>query len=469
MRIHLNAVILLSGVGLAIPSHADWMEDIGFLELQVLLGAGTPDGSGVDVSLVEANTSTAPDFHYLPNASDPEFTSITITDQSGLSTAPSGHATSVGRLLFGNTSSIAPGVTQVDGFDANDWLNNTLFAGGSDPAIEGNAIQNHSWIGTTGSDATDEILLQRLDHQIDRDGFVALAGLANGGAGALPNLLSNSYNSLAVGITNGNHSAGTTSVNGPGRTKPDIVAPSTLTSHATAMTSSAATLLTEAAGGFGSGADESETLRAAILAGATKTEFPSWSHTESQPLDATFGAGELNVFNSYQILAGGDFDGSNDVPPGSAVPVSGWDYEAGFADAGSSVRYYNFEVPTGFTADEISIILTWNARVTDANPSPLTFDPTTSLANMDLDFFDSTHSFLETELAASRSTIDNVEHLHLTGLNEGTYTMRFVSNTDQAFALAWRMETVESAPEPAAALLLGLGAGHCTLVRRRRS
>ena len=76
------------------------------------------------------------------------------------------------------------------------------------------------------------------------------------------------------------------------------------TSFSTAMVSSAVVLLRQAANLQGGAAVRPETLKAVLLAGATKEEFPGWSHTVTTPLDPVFGAGELEISNSWFILAG---------------------------------------------------------------------------------------------------------------------------------------------------------------------
>ena len=139
-------------------------------------------------------------------------------------------------------------------------------------------------------------------------------------------------------------------------------------------------MLHEVAGG--SDAARSETMKAILMAGATKDDVSgAWSHTTTQPLDSTFGAGELNVFNSYHIMDGGEHEGTDNAQPGSLAPPNAWDYQSGISSPGSTTRYYDFQVPAGQLADELSIILTWNAEVTDTDAGA-PFVPSTSLATI---------------------------------------------------------------------------------------
>jgi hypothetical protein len=178
-------------------------------------------------------------------------------------------------------------------------------------------------------------------------------------------------------------------------------------------------------------------------------------------LDSVFGAGQLNVRNSYLIQEGGEFDGSTTEPIAS-VGAFGWDYSSGITDP----LLYDFEIGAGEVLDELSAILTWNIDVTDNDASGL-FDPTTFLANMDLELYDSSSTFLGTLLDESVSTVDNVEHIYAQGLAAGRYTLRVTSDSDHDFALAWRFSTT-AVPEPGMAMLGLFASGVCFFRRRRR-
>jgi hypothetical protein len=273
-----------------------------------------------------------------------------------------------------------------------------------------------------------------------------------------PKLLVHSYNSIVVGRSDGMHSRGaTSSFYGPGRFRPDIVVPKPeadgtpgpTTSRATATVSSAATLLRGVVDG--TNAARSETIKAMLLAGATKDEFVgfvdpatslvnSWDRTPTRPLDDLFGAGELNIYNSFLIQLGGQHGGSEEAPDGPVSSV-GWDYQdfKGMPSVGD--RYYNFEIPAGSTADELSIILAWNAKITDTNPSPGVFTPVDSLQNLNLRMYDSSASFLGDEIDSSVSTEHNVEHIYLTDLGPGTYTLAVSGAANWDYGLAWRTAT----------------------------
>jgi len=66
---------------------------------------------------------------------------------------------------------------------------------------------------------------QRLDYAIVRDGFTAVVGVNNGDSTTLPELLSQSYNTISVGRSDGKHGHGLTVLDGQGRIKPELVVP----------------------------------------------------------------------------------------------------------------------------------------------------------------------------------------------------------------------------------------------------
>ena len=92
---------------------------IGYDKLKSEVGAGLANGAGVVVALAEANTGAGGTNTYYLNTADSQFSGKSFTDISNLTPRNiSGHATSVGQLFFGNTSSIAGGVTNVQVYDA---------------------------------------------------------------------------------------------------------------------------------------------------------------------------------------------------------------------------------------------------------------------------------------------------------------------------------------------------------------
>jgi hypothetical protein len=283
-----------------------------------------------------------------------------------------------------------------------------------------------------------------------------VAGVNNGSGTSFPQILANAYNLIAVGVTSGNGSLGPTTVDVPGRSKPDIVAPAGTTSTATAWISGSAALLLETAetlenAGGSASASRPETIKAVLMAGAVKTPFDlsgattttldDWSHTPEQPLDLRYGAGQVNVLNSYIIMS----VGQQPVAEVSDALSTGWDLATVAAEADSN---YVFEIPEGYLAVSFSAIATWNRKIVltpGVSYNPATLTP--SLANVDLflNDYSGTDEFGAEEfevIDSSISTIDNVEHIYQTWLDAGRYEMSLTSDADWEVALAWTADLV---------------------------
>ncbi len=463
------AVALCVGAMIAQTTlQAAYFDDVDFTKLKSRLGAATPTGAGGTISIVEGRLPNDSTGSYLVDVSNPEFTSaadpggagVTLTDGSFVAhTGFSGHATgTVGQFYFGNTQSLAPGANSVVNYEANHWISSILLAAGSaPPTSQPYRVQNHSWIGT-GSSATELSTLRRVDYLVETDDVTMVVGANNNFTPttllAHPTLLVHAYNVIVAGRNDGAHSRGqTSSFYGSGRFRPDIVTPSSSASTSTARISSAATFLHEAVAGT-DGA-KSEVMKAMLMAGATKSEFAAWvdpttglinpwNRTATRPLDDVFGAGELNIYNSYLIQLGGKQAGGPSGSPASAGSY-GWDYKTKNA---TNDLYYNFDIASGSTASDLSIILAWNAKVTDTtNDDPnVFFTPQQSLQNLDLQLYDSSVSFMGSLLDQSISTVDNVEHIYLNGLGPGTYTVKVSGAANWDYGLAWRMTTAFDEP-----------------------
>jgi hypothetical protein len=443
---------MLATVGTA---RSDYLDDIGYRALAAELqsaGQTVPNGMGVTVSQVEAsvgNTTngTTTTYAYLPDSS--LFPGVTITNQSGAS-YPAGvswHANLVGGFLYGSDS-MTPGITSVTAYLADDWIGRGLLKASAysfsaqAPGTVTADVVNNSWVGTTagsGSAGYDGTILSRLDYAIQRDDFVAVVGTNNG---TQPQeLVASAYNVISVGLSNGGHAAGTSTINTQ-VTFPHLVVPTDATSYATPIVSSAAALLIQTARGSSStsaNGDRSETIKAILMAGATKSQFANWSRTDTRPLDATYGAGQLNVLNSYHIMTAGE------QTPNSVVAATGWDFNT-LARNGAAT--YTFDLASD---SDVSVALTWNAIYTtsDGNYNSLALN----LANLDLSLYSVGDGGALTLVQQSIST-DNVEYLWLSGLAAGKYQIKvtYGSNltgtlTGVDYALAW--QSLTSVPEPA--------------------
>jgi hypothetical protein len=77
------------------------------------------------VSVIEASWDGRSS-NYAADPNHPEFAGKNFTNYSGAPSA-SIHATEVGKHLFGLTTSMAPGITQIDNYYSRDWRRQLLF------------------------------------------------------------------------------------------------------------------------------------------------------------------------------------------------------------------------------------------------------------------------------------------------------------------------------------------------------
>jgi hypothetical protein len=443
----------------ACPLRADWKDDVGYTRLQQTFTSGVPTSAADGYTQTEAPEGT----NYAPDTTSALFSLHTFTFKSGDSTAI-GHAQSVASYFYGNPSSLVPGPAPVDLYNADGWLNAEFLRYGTAqlPPTELRRVQNHSWISSdTLTDAQVTHADQRLDYAINRDGFTSVVGMGNGASTTLPGLLGQGYHCLSVGLVNGNHSAGFTAYDTAGRMKPDLVAFEGVTSFSTPQVASAAALISEKlrntySGSLSANSDYPRLTKALLLAGAAKEPLSSWSRADTtKPYDAVYGAGALNVFLAYRILSTGKQPASGT----STVSETGWD-----VNTPSPTKLYFFDIPAGTTSARFSAALTWHRSLTFLSGS--FFAP--ALANLDLKLFTATGTTTGTQIDASLSTVDNIEHIYQATLAPGRYALQvsLTSGTNTTYALAWRTSpTVTVAPTTPVARELDLTPAVFTITR----
>ncbi|MFT7512745.1 MAG: hypothetical protein ACI9QL_001953 [Candidatus Omnitrophota bacterium] len=435
-------ISVLVGLCAATGSRADFRDDIGLTRLLIELAANAPSGSDIKISQVEAFSLGS----YYPDGSSPDFAGQVFIDQSNLSTAPSGHASNVGRVLYGGSLGVAPGIRDVDSYEATDWYSRILMRSDNGflgaPLVESAAIQNHSWVASrTGDDVPVGVaikIIRLFDYQIARDHVVSVVSLHNDPNEHVPDLLSHNYNAITVGKTSGVHSSGGTLFDGVGRVKPDLVAPAESTSFAVPMVSGAAAILLEEVEAHPALADAGRptVIKALLMAGATKQEFSRWTN-QTSPLDPDVGAGELNVYNSYQILHAGE----QDFMPDAEVTLTGWDYGVVGEER---TNHYFMTIPADHVVLECSAMLVWNRRIIDTDPGPV-FEADVDLPDHDLLLHEARDFEVISLLNNSRSRTDNVEHIYHRTPLEGGLALSVASRTGGDYAIAWRMTVVRRA------------------------
>lgn len=457
-----------------------------------LISAGgvVPDGSGFHVVHVEAPDANS---NYLPDEIPPInalFAGKTLTPRNG----PSGvstHAKSIGQRFYGQGSSVTPAVDTIDLYQASPWLTDSFLRvmSGAAPQTSNARLANHSWGESAAPHSFALEALERLDYLVEKREFVQVVGIENeesnptdpSAAVNQSPLLSSAYNAIVVGRTDARHKIGSADVSSPllyrsGRVKPDLVVPEEKTSYAAPWVASTAVLLMNTAqdAGYLNG-DRSEVIKAALMAGARRTDINpttnpyglTYTVNTANGLSDRFGAGELDVLNSYQIVAGGEHDSQED---GGSGPLGqhGFDYDPSFGGQ----RHSNIEATYHITGYKSLIAsLVWNIRIdldeiTDGDDNLL---EAASLFNLDLQLLDITGGNTA-ELASSLSLDENTENITAQLDPTHEYRLKVLRGPGQGdfehdYALAWRLTPV---PDPATLSLLGLGAAGATLRSPRR-
>src|SRR5882724_1421904 len=434
-------ILLISVVAGVAAARASTLDTIGV----TLLRATTTNlnGAGVQVGQPEAGDGAAANWEVNPGAVGQPTSLFTYTSSLGTATtfpnavgAESGHADSVAANYYGIANGVATNIVHADNYEANYFINHYIGLGL--PISE--RIVNQSF--TFGVyDTNDD---QLYDNYAAQNNVLFLSGVAG------PPIFSPAtcYNGIGVGSFS--------SPGGPttdGRSKPDIIAPGFAeTSYTTPQVAGAGAILMQAGTRGDGGSDTNSatdirTVKALLLNGAIKPA--GWTNSTSSPLDARYGAGVLNVFNSYKQLAGGKRTNfvATTVSTGAAHPpitvtnsisaLSGWDFETITSvlhpSALDAVNHYFFNVTNAmgnatFTA---TITLAWNRP---SNPTRI------APKNLDLFFYDAANSNL---VMCSTSLVDNVEHIFLPKLAPGRYDVQVWkgggvgNNGSETYALAW--------------------------------
>ncbi len=335
------------------------------------------------------------------------------------------HATGVASTIAGSVTGILPQLSAITSVHSEFYCSDVLrVATGIAPEKPRWDLEVHTWNWT---DETYSIeLIRRMDWQVDHEGVTVVEALSNGRETKLPFVFVSGYNVITVGVATGTHSSGTTVVEGAGRTKPDLVAPTQYTSGATPLVAAGAGLLLAKAklDPALAAASDPRVVKALLLAGAAKDPISSWTHTATQPLDEHYGAGQLDVAASYGILAGGR------RPPEATGPTrTGWDRGT------SGGTTYRFEVPDGELV-HFSAVLTWHRQIV---PDSGWTNFASDLPALDLRLSSVNDAGAPLRpVAESRSPLDNVEHIYLPTLPPGRYELAVTGAQGVAFGLAWR-------------------------------
>lgn len=403
------------------------------LESRLLFAIPTNlNGSGVPVAQVEAYVGPS-QFEVNPSVVNLPASLFTYTSADGTATGTpppnaagteSGHADAVGQLFYGNGTGAAPGVSHVYNDEADYFINNIIEA--SNPQNIPAKVINQSFIATdaNGAPLEDPTLDQAYDNYIAKYNKIIVSSAGNFGSPASP---STAYNDISVGAYGGASAVGPTT---DGRSKPDITAPAGTTSFAAPQVSAAAAVLLQAgAQGYGGwntfAATDERLIKALLLNGADKPA--DWTHTPTQPLDPSYGAGVFDLSNSLaQLESGQDFLSipTFSAPGGAHAPISipflassntsGWNLSSILSGTRfNGVNNYMFNVRgSAGSTHTLTATLTWNRQFDQA-----------SINNLDLYLYNTDKHTLVSE---SISSVDNVQELFTTGLAPGHYDLEVV-------------------------------------------
>ena len=471
------------GSGIAL---ADYLTDIHATKLVVELGNEAPTGLGVSATQVEATLNG----NYMPDDTDGQLTGEFIIDKSNGDGGISSHATFVGRYYYGSLA-IASAMTDIDVYEANSYLTNGFLEYGA--LLSGNPIQplystsatilqssparitNHSWVGTTTSEVAGSVL-RRLDFLVAADQSIQIVA-TNNGQSATP-LLAGAYNAITVGRTDGNHPLGTTIIDdvySSGRICPLLVVPMSTTSTAAPVVAAAAALLvdtghnhpalsTDPEGIMLTNRDSSMTIyhaesalvvKSALLAGArrvtantTDDEISDYrtlvDNRSANGMDVRYGAGQLDVFNSFTIISAGEQNSVEDEPVNNgAIDAMGFDYDPSFGGKNDSNTVATYSFSAGENHRRLCAALVWNLKI--AGGTWNNYDDTATRYDLALSLTDITNPDAPRSVAASNSEMDTNENIWATIVPQRQYCLTVSSNQTHEiqcpYALAWHMFT----------------------------
>ncbi len=451
--------LLAAGLLAAPAARAANLDTVGVTLLRAV--TTNLNGSGIRVAQPEATTSTNGDyfevspvavgvssnwFHYVSDLG----TATNFPNSVGYE---SGHADEVAQNFYG-PGGVATNIAHVDNWFADEFVKISGITIGpvtnytvtlpatnlDDPVI------NQSFILGTVPVALQQASDSSYDNYAAQYKTLFASGAGNGGPVYAP---STCYNGISVGASDGGSSYGPTLDNG--RCKPDLVAPGGATSFSTPLVAGAAAVLLQAGwrgdgGGDTNAAADIRTVKALLLNGAVKPA--DWTNSPSSPLHPLYGAGVLNVFNSYEQLAGGKhgYIASTTVSTGGAHPPNGatgtvgalnaWDFNTNTSGtiphSFDAINHYFFNVTSAasnavFTA---AATLVWERQ-----------NGQSAINDLDLFLYNCANSNL---VACSTSLVDNVEHIFVHQLPAGRYDLQVwkaggsgIVSTAEPYALAW--------------------------------
>ena len=448
--------ILLGGCQIGWTAQAQQLNAIGVTLLRSVVA--NADGTGVRVAQPEAEgTNIPPDFEVNPadgSVQQPVSLFLYINTNGTANVFPNSlgtesvHADTVAAYFYGLPGGVASNVTHVDNYNADYFYTGIISA--AQPTNVNDPVVNQSFIFPGTTIAEQQSLDSLFDNYAAGYGTLFVSGVGNGGPVSPP---STCYDGIGVAVYGATTSVGPTLDNG--RAKPDITAPAGYTSFSTPQVAGAAAVLRQTGlrgdgGSNTNSAADMRTVKALLLNGAVKPA--DWTNNPPSPLDPRYGAGILNVFNSYEQLAGGQhgYIATTSVPSGGAHPpngatgtigaLNGWDFNTNTSGTNSDeIDHYYFNVTNGVGNGTFAATATlvWNRQQNQS-----------SINTLNLFLYNAANSNL---VASSTSLVDNVEHIFLPQLAPGRYDLQVwkaggiprvsIVSSSETYALAWEFSS----------------------------
>jgi hypothetical protein len=209
-------------------------------------------------------------------------------------------------------------------------------------------------------------------------------------------------------------------------------------------------------------AERAEVIKATLMAGADRTSPRlSYGYTvdTNNGLNSRYGAGELNIYQSYHILAAGEQNSAEDDPgTGGLIGPAGFDYDPQFGGASGSNQEGSYYFSTDLSDSTLTASLVWHIYINGGTGT--NFDGTAILYDLDLVLYDITDTNDWLEKAFSSSDVDNTENLWVDLNPNRDYLLQVVAGTGEDFlwdyGLAW-MVTSTPVPVPGSVWLLTTG------------
>jgi hypothetical protein len=207
--------------------------------------------------------------------------------------------------------------------------------------------------------------------------------------------------------------------------------------------------MTNRAGVLVRNAERTEVIKAVLMAGADRLTHDSTSadllnyrrnatDQTANGLDRRFGAGQLNVRNSYWILAAGEQGSAEDGNAAAHVASRGFDYDPGFGGGSGSNSVATYPLPIDAQPQLLTAALVWNIDINGGTAN--TFNPAATLRDLNLEVINVGEAGSPL-IAASRSTVENTENIWMVVPAGAQYALRVtrVGSFRWDYGLAWQL------------------------------